>query len=218
MKKGILILLAATFVVSVSAQNRTRYNENKNENYKEELTKRSLRGQRNSTYNKQNSSRRINDLDRLDRFSDRDRIAYNKKKYKNNKSNKNNHGKGNNSNKYYLKHSKKYHVNYSKKHSHGVVACHDYNKRVTYLPGNHVRIKFNGITLFFTDGVFYKNHRGYYEQVTPPVGAVVHQLPIYAERVSIEGRIYYEFRNTLFKKIETNRGYAYEVVGQLNWN
>lgn len=82
MKKGILILLAATFVVSVSAQNRTRYTENRNENHKEEVAKRSQRGQRTSTYNKQNSSRRINDLDRLDRFSDRDRLAYNQKKKK----------------------------------------------------------------------------------------------------------------------------------------
>ncbi len=212
MKKGILILLAATFVVSVSAQNRTRYTENRNENYKEEVAKRSQRGQRTSTYNKQNSSRRINNLDRLDRFSDRDRIIYNKKK------SKNNHHKGHNSKTYYSKHNNKYHLNYSKKPSHEVVACHDYNRRVAHLPGNHVRIKFNGITLFFTDGVFYRNHRGYYEPVTPPVGAVVHRLPIYAERVSIDGRIYYEFRNTLFKKIETNRGYAYEVVGQLNWN
>jgi len=212
MKKGILLFMVTVFAVSVSAQNRNRYTESKNENYREASSSRSSRGQSTSNYNKQTSSRETKDLDR---FTDRDYVMNNKKKsnQNNNKhynTNKNNYSKNYN--------NKKYEVNYSKNYSHGVVVCNDYSRRVKYLPNNFVRVRFTGISLFFTDGIFYKSHGGYYQEVIPPVGAVVYQLPLYAERVSIDGRIYYEFHNTLFKKIETNHGYAFEVVGQLNWN
>ena len=44
----------------------------------------------------------------------------------------------------------------------------------------------------------------------------IHYTKLY--EVSIDGRIYYEYYDTIYKKVETNRGYAYEVVGQLDWN
>ncbi len=214
MKKGILLLMVTAFVFSVSAQNRNRYTESRNENYREEVSKKSSRGQRSSNYNKKNSSRKTNELNRLDRITDKDYFTYSKKKknnnYKGGKNSKNNYSKHYN--------NKRYNVNYNKNYSRGVVVCNDYSRRVKYLPNNFVKVRLNGLTLFFTDGIFYKNHGGYYQEVIPPVGAVVYQLPLYAERVSIDGRIYYEYHNTLFKKIETNRGYAFEVVGQLNWN
>ncbi len=212
MKKGILLLMVTAFVFSVSAQNRNRYTESRNENYREEVSKNSSRGQRSSNYNKQNSSSKTSNLDKLDRLTDRDYVINNNKKtnYNHSKEKKHNYSKNYN--------NKHYNVNYSKNYSRGVVVCNDYSRRVKYLPNNFVKVRFNGLTLFFTDGIFYKNHGGYYQEVIPPVGAVVYQLPFYAERVSIDGRIYYEYHNTLFKKIETNRGYAFEVVGQLNWN
>jgi len=119
--------------------------------------------------------------------------------------------KHHNSHKHYKKHQDIHYID--NRHHHSAVAV-----RVNVIPQHHHRFVFNGITLYYTAGAFYKYHHNCYELVTPPVGAVVYELPYDADRVSIDGRIYYEYYDTIYKKVETNRGYAYEVVGQLDWN
>ncbi len=211
MKRAILILFVFALVISVSAQNRNRYQKSKSENYREVNSTYSSRGQSNSNHSNSNSSRSSKDYsNNLDKQTKKGYYVNNNKSNKKHSNNKYSNYKFSNT----RNHNTKYYNNCSC----GVVKQNSYKRRVKHIPNNYFRFSINGVSLFFTDGIFYKRHGGYYEEVVPPVGAVVYSLPAFTERISIDGRIYYEFHSTLFKKIETNRGYAYEVVGQLGWN
>ena len=89
--------------------------------------------------------------------------------------------------------------------------------RVRYLPFRNVRIYQGDRLFFYYNGVFYSSipNDDEYEIIEPPIGAVVNELPFDANKVEIDEQIYYEYNNTLYKKIRTEYGKAYEVVGKL---
>ncbi len=91
------------------------------------------------------------------------------------------------------------------------------HRTVRYIPDNHVRLALNGLTFYYSSGIFYRTVDNYYQEVEAPVGAIVYELPYYAEKIWIDGQVYYQYENTLFAQINTNRGWAFKVAGQLTW-
>lgn len=89
--------------------------------------------------------------------------------------------------------------------------------RVRYLPLNYVRLVLGNKEFFYCNGVFYNPvpYNDEYEIIDPPIGAIVSDLPFDANKIEIDERIYYEYNNTIYKKIRTEYGRAYEVVGKL---
>ncbi len=87
---------------------------------------------------------------------------------------------------------------------------------INTLPGNPRQLRMNNNLYFEVRGVFYiqigGNHQ--YQVVRPPVGAVVYDLPAYAEEVIIDGYVYYRYGDVYYAAIVLDNGYvAYEVVG-----
>ena len=89
--------------------------------------------------------------------------------------------------------------------------------RVRYLPLRHIRIYHSNREFFYFNGVFYSTTPviDEYEIIEPPVGAIVSELPYDAEKIEIDDHIYYEYNNIIYKKVNTQYGKAYEVVGKL---
>lgn len=87
---------------------------------------------------------------------------------------------------------------------------------ITVLPVNSIRITVAaGGVFFYNGGIFYRESEGGYKTVTPPAGARVPGLPENAEKVNVEGKIFYEDNGTLYQKVETETGFAYEVSGNV---
>jgi len=85
--------------------------------------------------------------------------------------------------------------------------------RVRTLPIGYISIFIGPRQYFYFDGIYYLNVDDVYEVRVPEIGMIVSQLPQGYEKVVIDGQIYYEYNNVLYKKIYTNDGKAYEVVG-----
>lgn len=86
--------------------------------------------------------------------------------------------------------------------------------RVSILPPHYFYFRVSGISYYYLEGVYYAQKGKELEVTQAPVGALVPKLPHEAEKVTIEGKIFYEFDNTIYKRIETNQGFQYEVVGE----
>jgi len=86
--------------------------------------------------------------------------------------------------------------------------------RVNVLPSNHFYFQFGGIPFYYLEGGYYTKKGKAYEVTPPPVGAIVPSLPDEAEKVTIEGKVFYEYDDTIYKLTETEAGLKYEVVGE----
>ncbi len=119
---------------------------------------------------------------------------------------------------HYRKHVDKHHYkhnNYwSEPHYQPVVR----RSKAYRLPHDHMQLVFNGHKVFFSAGLFYERHHDCYQEIAPPKGLIVHRLPYNARKIYIEGKVYYEYLNTIYVKVETRRGYVFEVVGEYQWN
>lgn len=90
--------------------------------------------------------------------------------------------------------------------------------RVSIIPAIHTIIRFNNINYYCAEGVIYRPTSGdEFEVVEPQIGMVVPQLPeVNVQEVIIDGKIYFEFDNILYKQIPTTSGLQYEVIGTLS--
>lgn len=89
--------------------------------------------------------------------------------------------------------------------------------RVGIIPGHYHRVIVASVPYFYFGGIFYRQYEREYEVVAPPVGAIVPELPEYGvSEIVIDGEMYYEFDNVLYKPIVTRDGIQYRVVGNLN--
>jgi hypothetical protein len=90
---------------------------------------------------------------------------------------------------------------------------------ITVIPPSYRRIYVGGSPYFYFGGIFYRQINSYYEVVAPPIDAVVPELPEYGvSEVTIDGELYYEYDDMLYKPIVTRDGVQYRVVGRMNVN
>ncbi len=85
------------------------------------------------------------------------------------------------------------------------------------MPLGHSRIALGTRQYYYYEGVYYRDATvsNEYEVVDAPLGAIVDDIPADAEVVVYDGKVYYEYLDILYKKVETLEGDAYEIVGQL---
>ena len=93
-----------------------------------------------------------------------------------------------------------------------VVAPH-IGLRVRALPIGFMTIYLGPTRYFYFDGIYYSPADNQYRVVEPEIGMIVSVLPVDYEKVAIDGQTYYEYNNVLYKKVNTDNGKAYEVVG-----
>lgn len=86
--------------------------------------------------------------------------------------------------------------------------------RVSVLPPNPLRMVIRGQHFFYSNGAFFSHRNNCYQVISAPIGAIVPNIPMRAQRLSINGREFFEFDQTIYQKVRTRRGIAYEVVGQ----
>ncbi len=130
------------------------------------------------------------------------------------------HGYYKNHGKQFSRHGRNYYYNngrYYNAHNRGQLVRAPYGHRVRYIQHGCANINYRGRMLYFDQGTFYRFNHGYYVVVAPPVGAIVGQLPYYAEPIFIRGERLFEYAGILYKKIHTHRGFAFKVVGELNY-
>ena len=70
----------------------------------------------------------------------------------------------------------------------------------------------------YADGVFYQQFKEEYEVATPPVGAILKELPEDAEEIDFNGVSMYELNQAVYKEVEN----GYEIIDVLeeemdNW-
>ncbi|WP_103072181.1 DUF6515 family protein [Aquimarina sediminis] len=91
--------------------------------------------------------------------------------------------------------------------------------RITVLPVGYVSITVGPSIYFYHSGVYYtktstpSSEEVRYEVTYPPVGTLITDIHEDAEEVIIDGKIFYDFNNVLYKRVSTFDGNtAYEVV------
>lgn len=89
--------------------------------------------------------------------------------------------------------------------------------RVTVIPPHSIAFRLNNILYHCCAGVIYREiASNQYEVVEPTSGMIVPELPeVNVRKVNIDGKIYFEFDNILYKQIPTATGLQYEIVGSL---
>ena len=89
--------------------------------------------------------------------------------------------------------------------------------RIKVLPVGFIRIALGPHHYYYYEGVYYRDveETDEFEVVDAPIGAMVDEIPFDAEVVVYDGKVYYEYLDILYKKVETPEGDAYEIVGQL---
>jgi len=98
-----------------------------------------------------------------------------------------------------------------------VVVAPPVGVRISVLPVGFRRVYIGSRSYFYFGGVFYIKNESVeeYEVVDAPEGAIVHALSKEAERIAIEGKVYYAYNDTLYQKVETEEGEAFEVMGDI---
>lgn len=72
------------------------------------------------------------------------------------------------------------------------------------------------VDYFYEDGVFYViTDRGTYYEIDPPAGALVDRLPDDLTKVSIGGREYYRYEDTVYRLVVVEGVPYFEVLGQM---
>lgn len=114
---------------------------------------------------------------------------------------------------YYTKDSKYY----KKSGSKYVVVQPPFGLRVSVLPKHFVPFVFNSISYYCAEGIIYAQESNEYVVVEPVEGMIVPELPeLNVNTLKIDGTMYYEFENVLYKEIPTAQGNQYRVVGTLD--
>ena len=91
--------------------------------------------------------------------------------------------------------------------------------RIAVLPVGYVRIVLGTSMYFYHSGIYYTETttttegEGKYEITQPPVGTVVNDIALDAEEVVIDGSVFYEHNDILYKKgTDMDGNVIYEVV------
>ncbi len=115
----------------------------------------------------------------------------------------------------YYRNGSKYYI---LKNSKYVLTVPPFGLRVSIIPALHTIFKFNNVNYYCSDGVIYApTSNDQFEVVQPQVGMVIPELPVVnVSEVVIDGMVYFEFDNILYKQIPTTSGLQYEVIGTLN--
>lgn len=88
--------------------------------------------------------------------------------------------------------------------------------RIRVLPVGFRRIIVANQVRYYYQGTYYQQVGEEYETLEPEIGSAVPELPEdNVDEVTLDGQTYYEYDNMLYKKIVTNEGVQYEVVGKL---
>lgn len=90
--------------------------------------------------------------------------------------------------------------------------------RISVLPTNHKRVRFNNHNYYNVNGIFYTQVGDEYEVIEPEIGTIVYELPDDYEKVVLDGETYYEYANVLYEKIQFDGTRAYEIVGIIDMN
>ncbi len=99
-----------------------------------------------------------------------------------------------------------------------VLTMPPFGLRVSIIPALHTIFRFNNYNYYCADGVIYQaTSNDQFEVVQPQVGMVLPELPVVnVSEVVIDGMVYFEFDNILYKQIPTTSGLQYEVIGTLS--
>ncbi len=210
MKKFVIGLFVSMFIINISAQDNRRSSRASNKSvYRTERAK----TPHHSEYKGKEAKHSGNHFDQVMAMSLHSK--YYKKPYH---KEVRHYGKHNNRDHYEKHYNGKHHYkhnNYwSEPHYQPVVR----RSKAYRLPHDHMQLVFNGHKVFFSAGLFYERHHDCYQEIAPPKGLLVHRLPYNARKIFIEGKVYYEYLNTIYVKVETRRGYVFEVVGEYQWN
>jgi hypothetical protein len=88
--------------------------------------------------------------------------------------------------------------------------------RIGILPVGHVRIVMGPTVYYYHSGIYYiatpnsvDNIEPAYEVVTPPVGTIVSDIHEDSQEVLLDGNIFYEYNDVLYKRIVND---TYEVI------
>lgn len=86
---------------------------------------------------------------------------------------------------------------------------------VAVAPKKYSIVYVGNVPYYYEGGVFYikEGSAENYKQVQPPLGAVIASLPEDAKQMTIDGTLYYESKNIVYKKIVIDGKDLYEVVG-----
>jgi len=92
--------------------------------------------------------------------------------------------------------------------------------RIHVLPVGHVRIVVGPSIYFYHSGVYYSEStvsstedNGKYEVTKAPVGVVLNEISKDSEEIIIDGKVFYEYNDVLYKKVINSEGIAsYKVV------
>jgi hypothetical protein len=89
--------------------------------------------------------------------------------------------------------------------------------RLGFLPIGYRPIFIGNVQHYYYRGAYYRPIGSEYEVFEPNVGTIVPDLPEdNVEEVTIDGQVYYECNDILYKSVSTANGSEYEVVGKLN--
>lgn len=88
---------------------------------------------------------------------------------------------------------------------------------IRILPTNYMTFVIARRAYYYVDGIYYTKHNSgrYYEVVEAPIGAIVNQLPMSAERIKIDNKLFFECNLNIYSRIRSSYGDAYKVVGHL---
>ncbi|WP_293307651.1 DUF6515 family protein [Pedobacter sp. UBA5917] len=84
--------------------------------------------------------------------------------------------------------------------------------RIGVLPYGYYPFWYGPNQFYYSGGLFYQQNNDQYEVVTPPVGAEVPNLPSDANRVTINGVDYYEYKGVYYTQKENADGKTVYVV------
>lgn len=89
--------------------------------------------------------------------------------------------------------------------------------QIRVLPSNYMTFVIGSRAYYYVDGIYYTKRRSgrVYEVVEAPIGAIVHHLPMSAERIQIDNQSFFQCNLTVYSKIRSSQGHAYKVVGHL---
>ncbi len=89
--------------------------------------------------------------------------------------------------------------------------------RIGLLPIGYRPILIGNVQNYYYMGAYYRPVGNQYEAFEPNIGTIVPDLPQdNVEEVTIDGQLYYECNDILYKAINTSTGTEYQVVGKLN--
>ncbi|MEL7146178.1 MAG: DUF6515 family protein [Bacteroidota bacterium] len=86
---------------------------------------------------------------------------------------------------------------------------------VVSLPVGNSRVAVGSVTYHYAGGSFYRPQANGFVVVQAPLGAQVVGLSKKALKVKIDGKVYYEYRDVIYRKVRVRNGYAYQVAGEI---